>query len=294
MELYIYIKSFIITNFLPIIPTVTWEPLTEICVFLLGQRTVGKSACGNTILCQGRLPTCFNSECQYATASVAGRKIHVVDTPGWSQYRQHYTLQGDEEIIRGLTLCPSDPHAFLLVLPADMAFTTRKLRALEDHMVLFGEDVWKQTLVVFTYGDQLGDQTIEEHIMMEGPALQQLLDRCGQRYHVLDNKNRGDSNQVPELLQKIEEMVAANEGQRYAPNMAEIDQRLEEKFDRLEISACLEEKWKNKKAEMLKEFKDYLSEMLTDLRGSEEAAPHTSSTSIQTKPTSKHLTPLLQ
>ena len=266
---------------------------------------MGKSASGNTILCQGLLPTCFNTKCQYATADVVGRKIVVVDTPGWSKYYKDFTLEQDKEIVRGLTLCPPGPNAFLLVLPSDMAFTTQQQRALEEHMALFGEDIWKFTLVVFTYGDQLGDQTIDEHIMMESPALQQLVERCGNRYHVLNNKSKSESSQVPALLEKIEEMVALNEGQHYSPNMMEINQRVEEKFTKREISVCLERKWREQEAEisvclekkwrereveMRKEFRDYLSDLQADLRGPKGSGLHTPDMTLQPKPASKCLT----
>ncbi|XP_062406650.1 GTPase IMAP family member 8-like [Sardina pilchardus] len=263
---------------------VSGTPLSEIRVVLLGQKTVGKTASGNTILGHGRLPTCFNTNTNSATADVAGKKIVVVDTLGWSKNRDSCTIEQDKEIVRGLTFCPPGPHAFLLILPVDMAFTRQQQRALENHMILFGEDVWKYTLVVFSYGDQLGDRTIEEHIMMEGPALQKLVERCGNRYHVLNNKNKSESNMVPELLKKIEEMVVINEGKHYIPNMTEVNQRVEEKFEKREINVCLEVKWKKREVEIYDEFKDYLSRLLTDLREAEGSELDASNMSLQPEP----------
>ncbi|MEQ2190228.1 hypothetical protein GOODEAATRI_033629, partial [Goodea atripinnis] len=83
-----------------------------------------------------------------------------------------------------------------------------------QHMSLFREDVWKHTLVLFTRGDWLGVKTVEEHIESE-EGLQWIVNKCGNRYHVLNNMDQSDKTQVKELLEKIEEMWAGNEDPYY-------------------------------------------------------------------------------
>uniref|UniRef100_A0A673MK88 AIG1-type G domain-containing protein n=1 Tax=Sinocyclocheilus rhinocerous TaxID=307959 RepID=A0A673MK88_9TELE len=89
-------------------------------------------------------------------------------------------------------------------------FKETERKAVQGHLDLLGERVWSHTIVLFTHGDSLLDTSIEQHIESEGQDLQWLLDKCGNRYHVLNNQNRSDHTQIKELLEKIEETVAQN------------------------------------------------------------------------------------
>src|SRR4029434_3155666 len=55
-----------------------------------------------------------------------------------------------------------------------------------------------------------GDTSIGQHIESEGDSLQCLGEKCGNRYHVLNNQKREDHMQVTQLTEKIEERVAGN------------------------------------------------------------------------------------
>ncbi|XDV53317.1 hypothetical protein PO909_021849, partial [Leuciscus waleckii] len=59
------------------------------------------------------------------------------------------------------------------------------------------------------------DISIEKHIESEGQDLQRLVDKCGNRFHVLNNLNRSDDTQIKELLEKIEKTVALNYGRHF-------------------------------------------------------------------------------
>ena len=119
------------------------------------------------------------------------------------------------------------PHGFLLVVPVDRPFTEEDRKATSKYMSIIGESVWRHTIVVFTRGDWLGDRSVEEYIESEGDNLRWLVEKCGNRYHVLDKYRREDV-QVTELLEKIEEMVAGNSGNHFHFDR-EILQKLEEK-----------------------------------------------------------------
>lgn len=73
-------------------------------------------------------------------------------------------------------------------------------------MSVLGEDIWRRTMVLFTWGEALGESA-EQHILRNGD-LQWLVGQCGGRYHIL--ASRKNNSQTAELMEKIEEMVAGN------------------------------------------------------------------------------------
>ncbi|XP_017554982.2 GTPase IMAP family member 8-like isoform X2 [Pygocentrus nattereri] len=187
--------------------------LEEVRMVLLGWVMSGKSSAGNTILKQEALMTAEQTtKCLRRSGNVAGRQIAVLDTPGWWKYfSSKFNPQWVQAaVLKELLNCKKFPHGVLLVLPADTSFKEEQKKIIEENMAIFGEQIWKHTIVLFTWGDLLGDALIEQHIESEGEALQWLIDKCGNRYHVFDNTKRGDDAQVAELLEKIDQMVAGN------------------------------------------------------------------------------------
>ncbi|XP_063070470.1 GTPase IMAP family member 9-like [Engraulis encrasicolus] len=191
--------------------------LSELGIVLLGCRYVGKSSSGNTILGREEFGTAVRTaQCVERQGEVAGRHVTVVEAPGWNTWTTEETpSMTEEEIELRLPLCPPGPQALLLVISVNRSFTEIYRRSVQEHLELLGERVWSDTMVLFTHGDWLGDRSIEQHIESEGVCLQWLVEKCGNRYHVLNNK-RGDHMQVTQLMEKIEEMVvAANRGWCY-------------------------------------------------------------------------------
>ncbi|KAG5831807.1 hypothetical protein ANANG_G00283300, partial [Anguilla anguilla] len=184
---------------------------SELRVVLLGWVAGGKSSTGNTILGREEFGVCRRTaQCEKKQGEVAGRQVTVVDTPGWWKFMPA-ELTPDwikEEVLKSLTLCHPGPHVILLVIPADTSFKEEQRKIVLDNMKHLGERVWGHTLVLFTWGEYLGNSSIEQHIEREGHALQWLIEKCGNRYHVLCNMKKEDRTQVTELLEKIEEMVA--------------------------------------------------------------------------------------
>ncbi|KAL0201154.1 hypothetical protein M9458_004341, partial [Cirrhinus mrigala] len=140
------------------------------------------------------------------------KKVILIDTPGWWPYAsvKETSESVKQEIMSSVTMCPPGPHAVLLVLQSGVAFSKAYGRSVKEHMELLGRNVWRHCIVVFTRGDWMGTPTIEEHIESEGEALQMLINKCGNRYHILNNMQWDDREQVRELMEKVKMVTREN------------------------------------------------------------------------------------
>ncbi|XP_015240416.1 PREDICTED: GTPase IMAP family member 8-like [Cyprinodon variegatus] len=196
--------------------------LTGIRIILVGQKCSGKSEVGNLILSKynfkktlfrawleksyqdQRSETCVKHEGDFN-----GVKVSVVETPGWfSDPSPPDWIK--EEVLHGVSMCSPGPHIFLLVVPIFRAFKEKDLEALLEVLMPLTERVWRHCMVLFTWGYWLNDCPVENYIVREGKGIQELLEKCGNRYHVLNPRHYDDSDQVKELFKKITVMVKQN------------------------------------------------------------------------------------
>lgn len=162
-------------------------------IVLVGGRKTGKSSCGNSILNR----ECFDTDTQTTACTekrgrISDKMVALLDTPGCFSMTSELMAAS----------C-----AVLLVVNASSSFTVSHWEAMEKQLEVGGGQLWSRTVVLFSHGDWLGNTSIEQRIESEGQLLQKLVEKCGNRYHVLDNKHWGDGAQVAELIELIEEML---------------------------------------------------------------------------------------
>uniref|UniRef100_A0A8B9T6I2 AIG1-type G domain-containing protein n=1 Tax=Anas platyrhynchos TaxID=8839 RepID=A0A8B9T6I2_ANAPL len=155
----------------------------EMRLILAGKAGEGKSATGNTLLGECVFESKLSSQpvtvsCASAQGHWDGEDFTVVDTadifnPGGasSEVRQ--------EIIRCIRLSSPGPHALLLVTQLG-PFTQEKAKAAERLQDIFGADVFRHTIIIFTRAEELGERSLHDYVSCtHNKALRELIERCG-------------------------------------------------------------------------------------------------------------------
>lgn len=163
-------------------------------------------------------------------SGVLGREVSIVDTPGFSDL----TSKPEDlakEMANSVALCSPGPHAFLYVVSL-----TGKIKHEDENYIknierIYGEEVAKYIIPIFTHSDQLEGKSVED-LIRENKTLSSFIQQCGGRYHIMDNKDMRNRKQVTELLQKIDTTIEQNRGGYYSNQMFEDTHRFRREEER--------------------------------------------------------------
>lgn len=180
---------------------------SDLRVMVLGESWSPRAPAGVTILC-GETSKQDGSTFRHWRGQVAGHRLSVVEPLGlkWRDGPGPNKAGQRKSVLDSVSQCGPGPHVVLLLLPAFLTCTQRLRSAVEEHVSWLGADVWRRALVLFTWGETLGE-SVEQHVL-RNRELMELVGKCEGRYHVVtSNKN---SSLVEGLLEKMEDIVAMN------------------------------------------------------------------------------------
>ncbi|XP_048238036.1 GTPase IMAP family member 9-like [Haliotis rufescens] len=224
-------------------------------LILIGRHGAGKTAVVESIMGASLKTTSKESDNIYSVTS-SETSLRISETPGFFAANPD-TDTCKLKLVESIKTSLPGPDAFGLVIKIGR-FTAEEREMIGIVEEVFGEDVFRFTIVIFTKLDELtyDDMTLDEFLQDSTPELQRFLTACGGRYIGFDNTGDWETRAKygERLVSMLKDLQTQNSNMVYTVAMLD------------EATGCQQKKEEEEKRKQEEEYRREKEEMKKGVR----------------------------
>ncbi|XP_076071591.1 GTPase IMAP family member 5-like [Mytilus galloprovincialis] len=190
----------------------------ELRVVVIGRTGAGISSVANNILGKPAFESAMSmssktTKSEKGRSEVAGRRLLVIDTPGMYNNRL-WNINIYKELINAMHMTSPGPHAIIFTIQVGRDFR-EDYKSFSNLIHIFGIEVWKYLIVVFTFKEKLDLDGSSEEEYVNGLSdyfKKKVLENCDDRKLFVTNVK--DGNQLYNIHHSLFSCISEMQNRR--------------------------------------------------------------------------------